>query len=159
MTVTLKKSQSPNNTVIKTFAADTITANCFLLENTSVISPTIDILTDFAAASKYNYMDIPELGRKYFIRDIISLDGERVRVSAAVDVLSSYADDVLSAQVLTARSTKNINVFIPDGRLKNSTRGISQIKSFSGGEWLPNITTDTNGIVVSTFGGGFIGNT
>lgn len=154
MTITFKKSLSPNNTVIKTFGSDTITAECYLLDNTSVISPTFDIVTDFATAAKYNYIDAPELGRKYFIRDIISLDAERVRISAAVDVLSSFSGDVLSAQVLTERSTKNINVFVPDNRLKNSTRGISQIKTFAGGEWLPTITADTNGVVLNTFGGG-----
>lgn len=156
MTVTLKKSMSPNNTVIKSFAADTLTVNCFLLAETSVINPTIEIVSDFISISKYNYMDIPELGRKYFIQDIISLDSERVRITAAVDVLSSFANDVLTAQVLTERSTQKINVFVPDNRLKNSTRGISQIKTFSGGEWLPTISADTNGIVISTFGGGVI---
>lgn len=157
MNVTLKTNMSPNNTVNKTFASSTQTFDCYLLDSTSAISPTIVVLTDLATASKYNYMDVPTLGRKYFIRDIVSLDSERVQISGAVDVLSSFADAVMSANIMTSRSTKNINVFVPDNSLVNSTRGISQIKSFTGGEWMPTVLGDTNSIVVTTFGGGDYG--
>lgn len=158
MTIIFKKTNSPNNTVIKSFTGNSQTFECYLINETSVINPTLDVVTDFATAAQYNYCEIPDLGRKYFINDIISLDGERVRIQANVDVLSSFSNAVLSAQVLTNRSTKNVNVFVPDNYLQNSTRGISQIKTFSGGEWLPNVLADTNGIVVNTFGGDFYGN-
>ena len=88
------------------------------------------------------------------MRDITTLDGERVRVNLHVDVLASFYDDVLSARVLANRSTDKINVLVPDNNLRNSVRGIPQIKTFTGGEWLPTLTADVNGVVISTFGGG-----
>lgn len=154
MTAIFKKNQSPDNKCAKVFASTTASYEIYLLDAANIVNPIIDLVADIATISAYNYCEIAALNRKYFVRDITSLDGERVRVSLAVDVLASFYDDVISAQILTNRSTKNVNVFIPDTRLKNSTRGISQIKTFTGGEWLPTVLSDTNGIVITTFGGG-----
>lgn len=153
MEIIFKKNKSPNNKCAKIFDTKTITINGYFLEDVSITNPKIIIVADFAEISGYNYCDIPTLNRKYFIVDIISLDSERVEIDLRCDVLSSFYDDILNAKILTTRSTKNINVFVPDGKLQNSTRGITQIKTFSGSEWLPTLTAATNGIVVTTFGG------
>ena len=154
MTAIFKKNQSPDNKCAKVFASTTASYEVYLLDTTNIVNPTIDLVADFATIAAYNYCEISALNRKYFIRDITSLDGERVRVSLAVDVLASFYNDVLSAQVLVERSSNKINVYVPDVKLKNSVRGIPQIKTFSGGEWSPTISADTNGIVITTFGGG-----
>lgn len=154
MTAIFKKNLSPDNKCAKIFGTETKSVEIYFIDTANIISPQIDLVADLAEISKYNYCDIAALGRKYFVRDITTLDGERVRVSLRVDVLASFYDDVLSARVLTNRSSDKINVFVPDNRLQNSVRGISQIKTFSGGEWLPTLTADTNGIVITTFGGG-----
>lgn len=153
MQITLKKMISPENKIVKAFGTDTLTYDCYLLNNTSALTISLELVTDFATISKYNYIDVPTLGRKYFIRDITSLDGERVQIIAQTDVISSFADDVLSAQILTDRATSEPNVFIPDNYLHNSTRGITQIKLFSGAEWLSTPTASSNSVVISTFGG------
>lgn len=154
MDAIFKSLASPKNKIIKTFASSTKTFDVYFLDTVNTTTPQLIVTAALTDIEKFNYIEIAALGKMYFIRDIISLDAERVQISAAIDVLSTYKNDVLSAQVLTARGTKNINVFIPDNRLKNSTRGISQIKTLQGGEWLPTITTTTNGVVVTTFGGG-----
>lgn len=154
MTATFKKTTSPNNKCAKVFASGTQSYDVYFIEETSITTPSIVLVAALDTIEKYNYCEIPQLKRKYFIRDITSLDEERVRVDLAVDVLASFYDDVISAQILTNRSSKNVNVFVPDTRLKNSTRGIPQIKTFSGGEWLPTVLADTNGVVITTFGGG-----
>ena len=154
MTAIFKKTTSPNNKCAKVFASGSQSFDVYFIEETSITNPSITLVAALDTISQYNYCEISQLKRKYFIRDINSLDGERVRVDLAVDVLASFYDDVISAQILTTRSSKNVNVFVPDTRLKNSTRGISQIKTFSGGEWLPTVLSDTNGIVITTFGGG-----
>lgn len=154
MNATFKKTTSPNNKCAKVFASGTASFDVYFLEETSITTPSIVLVAKLDTIAQYNYCEISQLKRKYFVRDIKSLDGERVRVDLAVDVLASFYDDVVSARVLTERSTKNKNVFIPDNKLRNSARGIPQIKSFSGGEWLPTLTTTTNGIVITTFGGG-----
>lgn len=153
MQIIFKKNLSPNNKCVKAFAAETAEFECYFLDNTSITTPKVIIVADFADISGYNYCDIAALNRKYFVADMVSLDSERVQIDLKCDVLSSFYDDILSARVLTTRSTKNINVFIPDNKLQTSTRGISQIKTFSGGEWLPRVLADTRGVVVSTFGG------
>ena len=154
MTITLKQNQSADNRINKVFSSTTKNYDVYLLEETNVINPVFVLVAALKDVEKFNYIDAPEFARKYFIRDIVSIDGERVAVHAAVDVLTSFASDIYSAQVLTGRSSKNINALIPDTKLKNSVRGIPQIKTFTGGEWLPTLTASENGIVVTTFGGG-----
>lgn len=154
MTAVFKKNLSPDNKCAKSFASSTKSFDVYFIEETDVINPSIVLVADLATIIAFNYCVIDTLKRKYFIRDVTSLDGERLRVDLAVDVLASFYDDVVSAQILTERSSSNKNVFIPDNKLKNSVRGIPQIKSFTGGEWLPTLTTTTNGIVITTFGGG-----
>lgn len=154
MNATFKKTTSPNNKCAKVFASGTQSYDVYFIEETSITTPSIVLVAKLDTIAQYNYCEISQLKRKYFIRDITSLDGERVRVDLAVDVLASFYDDVVSAQILTERSTKNKNVFVPDSKLRNSVRGIPQIKTFTGGEWLPTLTTTTNGIVITTFGGG-----
>ena len=154
MNATFKKTTSPNNKCAKVFASGTTSFDVYFIEETSITTPSIVLVAKLDTIAQYNYCEISQLKRKYFIRDITSLDGERVRVDLAVDVLASFYNDVVSAQILTERSSSNKNVFIPDNKLKNSVRGIPQIKTFSGGEWLPTLTTTTNGIVITTFGGG-----
>ena len=156
MNATFKKTTSPNNKCAKVFASGTQSYDVYFIEETSITTPSIVLVAKLDTIAQYNYCEISQLKRKYFIRDITSLDGERVRVDLVVDVLASFYDDIIAAQILTERSTKNKNVFIPDEKLKNSTRGIPQIKTFTGGEWLPTLTTATNGIVITTFGGGCV---
>ena len=156
MTAIFKKTTSPNNKCAKVFAGGTQSFDIYFIEETSITTPSITLVAALDTIAQYNYCEITQLKRKYFIRDVVSLDAERAEIVLAVDVLASFYDDVVSAQILTNRSSKNINVFVPDNRLKNSTRGISQIKSFSGGEWLPTVLADTNGIVITTFGGGVL---
>ena len=154
MTAIFKKNLSPDNKCAKVFGTETKSVEIYFIDTANVISPQVDLVADLAEISKFNYCEISALGRKYFVRDIATLDGERVRVNLHVDVLASFYDDVLSARVLANRSTDKINVLVPDTNLRNSVRGIPQIKTFAGGEWLPTITADVNGIVITTFGGG-----
>lgn len=155
MNATFKRNLSFDNKIYKSFSATTATYDVYFLDACSISAPQIIVAADFAGLSMFNYLEIGEpINRKYFVRDMVSLDGERVQISAAVDVLSTYADDVLSARVLTGRGTKNINLFVPDEKLKNSVRGIPQIKTLTGGEWTPTITADMNCVVISNFGGG-----
>lgn len=154
MNAVFKSLASPKNKINKTFASGTKTFDVYFLDAVNTTTPQLIVTAALTDIEKFNYIEIATLGKKFFIRDIISLDAERVQITAAIDVLSTYKNDVLSAQVLTGRGSKNVNVFVPDNRLRNSTRGISQIKTFTGGEWLPTLTTTTNGIVLTTFGGG-----
>ena len=154
MTAIFKKNKSPDNKCSKVFSSTTKSYDIFLLDETDIITPSIVLVAGLSTVIAYNYCEIADLKRKYFIRDVTSLDGERLRVDLAVDVLASFYDDIIAAQILAERSSKNKNVFLPDDKLRNSTRGIPQIKTFSGGEWLPTLTTTTNGIVITTFGGG-----
>lgn len=157
MNAVFKSLASPKNKINKTFSGATKIFDVYFLDAVNTTTPQLIVTAALIDIEKFNYIEIQTLNKMYFIRDIISLDAERVQISAAIDVLATYKNDVLSAQVLTGRGTKNINVFIPDNRLKNSTRGISQIKTLTGGEWLPTMAADTRGIVLTTFGGGSSG--
>lgn len=154
MNIIFKQMTSPKNKINKAFGASVFNVDAYFLDATNTSTPQIIVAADLTGLSSYNYIEIPLLNKSYFIRDMNSLDSERVQVSAAIDVLTTYKNDVLSAQVLTGRGTKNINLFVPDNKLKNSVRGIPQIKTLQGGEWTPTIRNDMNCVVISNFGGG-----
>lgn len=121
-----------------------------MIDDCSLLFPVFTVIANAAEIAQYNYLTVDVLQRAFFIRDITVLDGERVRISAAVDVLSSFADDILNATIISARASNGINIRVPDNKLSTGVQGTQQIKYFSGGELSPTVAPLTHNIVVSS---------
>lgn len=115
MNITLYKNKSANNVIKKKLISEKNLGNsCFLADNTSVTSPTVIIggITALDSISDYNYCHIPQCHRYYYINDIIVLSGGRVKLLLTVDVLKSYASDILESTQLVTRQKNQGKMYL-----------------------------------------------
>ena len=129
--ISLQNNSSPINKIGK--AISTITTVSGDLKNESdVIRPEILIESDSSILSA-NYMTIDTFHRKYFIEEIQSVRTNLWLVKAHVDVLETYASQILSNTAVVLRQENNFNLLLNDGvfKCKQDPR-ISYIKFSSG---------------------------
>lgn len=117
MNITLYKNKSANNVINKKLISEKKLGNsCILADNTSVTSPTVIIggITSLDRISDYNYAHITQCNRYYYINDIIALSGGRVKLVLTVDVLKSYANDILASTQLVTRQKNRGKMYLAD---------------------------------------------
>ena len=114
--ISLQNNSSPINKIGKTIS--TITTVTGSLKNESdVIRPEILIECDSSILSA-NYMTIDTLHRKYFIEEIQSVRNNLWLVQARVDVLDTYASQILANSAVVLRQENNFNLLLNDGVFK-----------------------------------------
>ena len=103
-----------------------------LREATSILNPTIKIegLTDI---DKINYMYIPDFGRYYFVNDIRSIRNNLYEVSAHVDVLMTYAEQIKQQKAVIRRQENVWNTYLDDGTFKAYQNPLIVTKLFPNG--------------------------
>lgn len=103
-----------------------------LREATSILNPTIKIegLTDI---DKINYMYIPDFGRYYFVNDIRSIRSNLYEVSAHVDVLMTYAEQIKQQKAVIRRQENVWNTYLDDGTFKAYQNPLIVTKLFPNG--------------------------
>lgn len=117
MNITLYKTKSANNVINKKLVAEKNLGNsCILADNTSVTSPTVIIggIASLDSISDYNYAYILQCHRYYYINDVIALSGGRVKLMLTVDVLKSYASDILASTQLVTRQKNKGKMYLAD---------------------------------------------
>ena len=112
----------------KTLGVAKTLTNCQLINESSVINPIIEIDID-PTLYGYNYVYIAYFGRYYYITDITVIDGARMRITMAVDVLMSFASQILLCTVNSRRNENNYDFYLPDDRPVES-RYIKYSKEF-----------------------------
>ena len=114
--ISLQNNSSPINKIGK--AISTIATVTGSLKNESdVIRPEILIECDSSILSA-NYMTIDTLHRKYFIEEIQSVRNNLWLVQARVDVLDTYASQILANSAVVLRQENNFNLLLNDGVFK-----------------------------------------
>lgn len=83
-------------------------------EDIDIANPRL-IMNYDANVAKCNYMEIPEWNRKYFITGVSVTTGNRMIISAHVDVLGTYADDIKTWDAYIGRSSSSVNPYLSDG--------------------------------------------
>lgn len=112
----LQNNSSPINKIGK--AISTIATVSGDLKNESdVIRPEILIESDSSILSA-NYMTIDTFHRKYFIEEIQSVRTNLWLVKAHVDVLETYASQILSNTAVVLRQENNFDLLLNDGVFK-----------------------------------------
>lgn len=103
-----------------------------LREATSILNPTIKIegLTDI---DKINYMYIPDFARYYFVNDIRSIRNNLFEVSAHVDVLMTYAEQIKQQKAVIRRQENVWNTYLDDGTFKAYQNPLIVTKLFPNG--------------------------
>ena len=116
LSVTLYNSTSPVEKIGKTLTAGG-TYSCSLKDTTSVLNPVIIVRTSDPVYN-YNYLYIQEFGRYYFINDIKSVNNNVWEISAHVDVLETYKDNILSNTAVIRRQAALYNTYLNDPEWK-----------------------------------------
>jgi hypothetical protein len=105
---------------------------------------------DFSGnADSINYMIVSELGRNYFIDEIIHLTGHRYEIHASCDVLESFKSSILSLSCVIEKQENNLlaNKYYNDGSF------ISQEKEFIYTKEFPDGFLDDGEYILITAGG------
>lgn len=94
-----------------------------LLENTSVINPSIEIKNNGSIFNGKiaNYMYIPKFNRYYYINNYTVDARSVIRIDAHVDVLNSFQDDIKKCEGIV-KTSENGNYFIDDKSLIATNR-------------------------------------
>lgn len=132
MKVVLYKSNSSKDKIVKSLATPS-DFDGFLRGECSILNPVLEIAA--SSVVSYNYCYIPDFGRYYFINDAVSVRNGIWRLSLHVDVLMSYANEILSSDVVINKSASSgrSNLYFDDGSIKSEASNIVDVKNFSGG--------------------------
>lgn len=118
-TIKLQDNTSAKNKIGKTIK-DIRELTGTLRDGTSIINPVIQFrINDISDLKTCNYMTIPAFRRKYFVTDIKSVRNNIVEISAHVDVLETYKDDIDANTAIIARSSQSdlYNAYLDDNLL------------------------------------------
>lgn len=135
--IQLLKYTGENNRINKRpYIKERFTMNGFLRAESSIIKPIIVFeKTTPPQNNDYNYMYISAFKRYYFIDNIETLVNGVWRISASVDVLFTYAEDILNNKVIinkTSEYTKG-NLYLNDGSYVMDSHKYDEVKQFPTG--------------------------
>ena len=106
MELNLYKCSDGDNVINKTLT-DKFTVNINLKRDVNISAPQIILLNDNGAFfNQYNYAEIPELGRFYFIDNVTSLNNKMESLLLRCDVLETYKADILASKARFMRKIK-----------------------------------------------------
>lgn len=116
--VIVEQTGSPKNAVDKTITAVAGTYPGTLKEATSIIDPVFIIQCDLDDCYYANYLEVPQFGRKYFIKNIRSVGAQLVEFSCHVDVLASFKNFFIANPAIIKRNENANNILLNDGYFK-----------------------------------------
>lgn len=150
VTLTVRKCLSEEIRVDKTFdsTADIQLSGNFR-ENEDILNPVITIETS-VNLSAYNYVEISDFGRNYFMKPEV-INNKLWRLVCRVDVLSTYAAGIKASSALVSRTAKDdkINFYINDGALYTEQREVIDYHRFKKNNVDAEIGTDTYYLIVA----------
>lgn len=150
MQISLFNYSKERNRINKTdYLTDRFVMNGNLKDKTSVTNPTILVEKTNPSKYGYNYLYIPEFERYYFIDDIVQVRNKLWEISAHVDVLFSFMEDILKNKAIIekAENLTDANLYLNDGSFVTDSRKSNEVLSFANG-------LSTNGTYILICAGG-----
>ena len=106
MELNLYKCSDGDNVINKTLT-EKLSINITLKRDVNITAPQIILLNDNGAFfNQFNYAEIPELQRFYFIDSVTSLNNKMESLALRCDVLETYKADVLASKARFMRRLK-----------------------------------------------------
>lgn len=87
-----------------------------LREQSSIIDPVVAIQR--STPTGFNYVQIVEFNRFYYVRDIVSEINNIVRITMHVDVLKSFSSQIKQCDAIIKRQENKYNLLLDDGIFK-----------------------------------------
>ena len=133
MNVTLYKTKDANNKLIKTLEL-LATAQAQPYDNISIVNPVL-LLSDLSIATlaEANYLYIEDFGRYYFIDSVELLNNGLYMITASIDVLMSYYEQLKEVRVILSRQQNAYNEYLADGTFIADSRTFTEAINFSNG--------------------------
>lgn len=144
VTLNLYQYSGKPNVINKTLPAAT-QYNGLLYDSQNVLTPFVRIRkTDGVTFEPtfFNYAEISDLGRFYFVTDTIIENTNVIRLNLKLDVLKTYAAEIL-ASTATITQRENANAYI-----SNRENVYSIVPNFSKIDFSVNSPFDENGSII-----------
>lgn len=130
MDIVLYNNSSEKNKIGKTLTlVATLTGS--IKENSSITHP--DILIEYTDPTAFNYVYIAAFGRYYFVRDVIVVRKDLMRISLTVDVLESFKTGILAQNVIIDKNELDFTNYLPDENLVTLVKTKTDIVNFPSG--------------------------
>lgn len=114
MYITIGQTSDDRRKIQKSFAG-TSSVQVQLKQPCDLLHPVF-ILTWSSSYIHANYLNAPDLGRYYYIDNVNLLTGNRAELHCSVDVLMSYAAQILALDVNVRRNQHERNKLIVDSQ-------------------------------------------
>lgn len=115
--VDLYVNNSPVEKIGKDLTGSHTISGVLLKRDTSILKPVL-LVNSAQDIFTFNYMYISEFGRYYFIDDIRSVHDNLWEISAHVDVLETYKNQILSNTAVIRRQSALYNTYLNDPEWK-----------------------------------------
>ena len=134
MLIHFYENKDKNNKAYKTLI-DKGSANCQILDDTSMISPIIEVenFTD----PNINYCYIPDYNRYYYLYDMSEKPNGFSVKKLKCDVLMSFIDQISNNDCIIARNQYRYNLYLNDGQFKVQQNPIITTREFPNGFTTP----------------------
>lgn len=136
MQIDLFTCKAERNRVNKSdYISNRFTLQGNIKSSTSVTNIVIEIVKSNPVIYEYNYMYIGEFNRYYFIDDITNVSANRWIITASVDVLFSFMNDILETHAIIEKVENEItaNLYLDDGSFVMDSRKYNEVKEFPSG--------------------------
>lgn len=129
MTITLYRNSSIPNKVVKNLTQVTSITGT-LRAGTSILSPSILLEGASLTSINYNYFKVNEWNRYYFLGPVEYGIKDTVTITGVVDVLMSFASDILKARAIIERQENLWNMYLNDNGVIMNQNYKHKIKKF-----------------------------
>lgn len=149
MTIKLYKYNGDSRKVNKELNSVQTISNANIISAMNIIDPVIILEMDmtFDAIRSFNYLYITELKRYYYVNNIEILENGFLKISCHVDVLKTYATDILNSTQYIKRQENKCSVQLADSEYSIKANRNLTIKNFGNKIIQPN-----NDFILTTFG-------
>lgn len=135
-TIILYNNNDDNRKINKT-PTQLASYNITYKDNTSLMSPTIILDTDGDIQGNYAY--ISNTGKYYFIENITVMQNGLIQLDLKMDVLKTYATQILNCSGVIARQENTYNLYLPDSEFKVYANNNKKTIAFSRSPFTKNL--------------------
>lgn len=130
MLITLYNNTSEKNKIGKVLTAiDTLEGS--LKDSSSITNP--EIVIEYNNPTGFNYCYIDAFNRYYFVKDVIVIRNNILKLVLAVDVLESFKESILTQNVIVDKNALDYDLYLPDENLLTLVKTKTDIINFSSG--------------------------
>lgn len=116
MTIVLYTNVSAANVVNKSLT-QVESLEGTLREPTSILDP--NIIIERSSPVGFNYFQIPEFNRYYYLTGVSSVHNGLIAISGHVDVLKTYSNEIGNMNAIVKRQENAYNLMLDDGIFKS----------------------------------------